>query len=310
MTPDVSVIIVSYNTRDLLRDCLVSLLAGRGLALEVFVVDNGSRDASDAMVEAEFPSVTLIRNPQNRGFAAANNVALPLTRGRHVLLLNPDTVVEPESVLGLASYLDGHPSAGMCGPLVLNSDGSFQSCGYRFPTLLSEVRQARNVGRLLRPLIGSEPPALAPNEAAPVEWIDGCCLMVRRAVVDQIGPLDEQYFLYAEELDWCFAARRHGWQIVANPDVRITHHRGQSSTQVSERSLALLVETRLRYYRKNNGLLTALVVSAVYAIGFAKQSRLEPQKNRAKLQGVTDWWRAMAGLSTSPPPRIGARSGA
>lgn len=291
--PDVSVVVVSYNTAALLADCLRALEASAGAVPEVFVVDNNSHDGSADMVARDFPWVRLVRNPDNRGFAAANNLAIPQARGRHLLLLNPDTVVEPTTVATLAQFLDAHPDVGITGPRVANADGSLQSCGYWYPTLLREVRLSKNVNRLVRRLVGQDRPDPDPTRSTEVDWVDGCCLMIRRAVVDRIGLLDEQYFLYAEELDWCRAARKAGWRIVTCPAARMVHLQGRSSEQVKASALALLVETRLRFYRKHDGLATAALVSVVYAFGCLKQWRAEPDKSRAKMNGVRYWWRAL-----------------
>ena len=287
---DVTVSVVSFNTRDLLRAALAAALASSGVSLEVIVVDNGSNDGSAEMVEREFPSVRLIRNPDNRGFAAANNLAIRRAAGRYILLLNPDTEVRPETIAVLAGYLDAHPRTGICGPRILFPDGSFQSCGYRFPTVLSEIRQSKNVNKALKAFVGPETFVADHPDAREVDWVDGACFMIRRKVVDQIGPLDEQYFLYAEELDWCFNARKAGWAIAAVPDTEMVHHLGQSSSQASDRSLGYFMDTRLRYYRKNRGLATALFVSLVYVAGCLKQMSRERQKSKVKLRAIRLWW--------------------
>jgi len=307
-TPDVTVSIVSFNTCDLLRSCLQSVSATAGVSCEVFVVDNGSSDGSTDMVAREFPDVQLIASPENRGFAAANNLAIERARGRYILLLNPDTIVFPGTIAAMAGFLDQHREAGICGPRILFPDGTFQSCGYNFPTPLTEVRMSKNVGKAIRAIVGDDPPP--PSGTVPYEcdWVDGACLMVRRAVIDQIGPLDEQYFLYTEELDWCCNARRAGWKVYALPQVEMLHHRGKSSEQVSDRSLALLVETKLRYFRKNHGPVTAVFVSLVNAAGFVKQMRRDPRKNRAKLRGVRQFWASLLSSPTKPRRRVGGQS--
>lgn len=304
--PEVTVSIVSFNTRDLLRACLRAVAATNGVCFEVVVVDNGSADGSADMVEAEFPAVKVIRNADNRGFAAANNLVVRRMRGRHLLLLNPDTEIRPDTLQVLAGYLDEHPGAGICGPRIVFPDGTFQSCGYRFPTLLAEIRQSKNVNRVIKTIAGPETFAAESPDIREVEWVDGACLMIRRAVIDRIGPLDEQYFLYAEELDWCFSARRAGWKVIAVPTTTIVHHLGRSTAQMSDRSLMLLVETRLRFYRKNRGLPTALAVSLVYAAGCLKQMRRDPHKSRVKLAAVRSWWRGLPGAppqAVAGPPR-------
>jgi GT2 family glycosyltransferase len=290
---DLSVIIVSLNTCKLLAACLGSVYASTGLDFEVFVVDNGSRDGSAEMVLRDFPLARVIRNPSNRGFAAANNVALDESGGRHVLLLNPDTLLQADTLRRLVEFLDAHPDAGICGPKVFFPDGRFQSCGYRFPTLLREIRQSRHIDRTLRWLVGEEPPLPCDGKPFEVDWVDGCCLAIKRAVIDQIGRLDEQYFLYAEELDWCFRARRAGWAVYALPNVAMIHYQGQSSSQMSDFSLTQLVETRLRYYRKNHGLGSAFLVSLVYVAGGLRQIRRSRSKQAVKLRATMRWWRSL-----------------
>ena len=238
MTPDVSVVIVSYNTRAMLDDCLRRVMDSRDVALEVFVVDNASSDGSADHVEASFPDVHVVRNPDNRGFAAANNAALRRARGRHLLLLNPDTLVEPGTIATLAHFLDARPKVGITGPKVMNRDGSLQSCGYWYPSLREEILLSRNVRKLGRLVLG-QPRDLPPcDRASDVDWVDGCCLLIRREVVERIGLLDEQYFLYAEELDWCRSARKDGWIITTCPDARMIHLQGQSTQQVKATALA------------------------------------------------------------------------
>lgn len=297
--PDVSVVVVSFNTRSLLEACLQALVSSEGVQLEVFVVDNASTDGSADMVARQFPAVTLVRSPANRGFAAANNLAIPRSRGRYVLLLNPDTVVQPRTVATLAAFLDAHAGVGITGPRVLNADGSLQSCGYWYPTLLREIRLSKHVNRILRAVLGDQPPDPDPTRPTAVDWVDGCCLMIRREVIGRIGLLDEQYFLYAEELDWCRSARKTGWHIVTCPTAEMTHLRGRSTDQVKEAALAGLVETRLRYYRKHDGLASAILVSFVYAAGCVRRWRAEPAKNRAKLAGIRHWWTALLRGSSS-----------
>jgi GT2 family glycosyltransferase len=312
MTPDVSVVIVSYNTRAMLDDCLRRVMDSRDVALEVFVVDNASSDGSADHVAATFPDVHVIRNPDNRGFAAANNVALGRARGRHLLLLNPDTLVEPGTIATLARVLDARPGVGITGPKVLNRDGSLQSCGYWYPSLREEILRSRNVRKLARLVLGEPRDQPAADRASDVDWVDGCCLLIRREVIQRIGLLDEQYFLYAEELDWCRSARKDGWIVTTCPDAHMVHLQGQSTQQVKAAALALLVETKLRYYRKQDGVATALIVGLVYALGCARRWTVEPEKSRAKLRGVTNWCRALAspGRRPSAVPRLASEADA
>lgn len=294
MTTDVSVVVVSYNTRDLLRECLRSVFASAAAVREVFVVDNASADGSPAMVAAEFPAATLIPLDRNLGFAGGNNVAIRRCRGDRILLLNPDATVAPDTIGTLCDVMDRWPRAAVVGPRILNPDGSLQSSGYRFPTLLREIRQSKRVDRLIAAVAGADPEPSPPVAETEVDWSDGACMLLRRAVVEAIGPLDEQYFLFNEEVDWCFNARKAGWSVVVAPQADVWHHRGQSSSNTGKGSLAtsLLVETRLRYYRKNHSLATALAAAAVLSLGFVKQ-RHNDRSAGAKLEGVARWRRSL-----------------
>lgn len=290
---DVTIPIVSLNTRALLHDCLTSVMKTTDVTFDVHVVDNGSLDGTCEMVAADFPEVRLTKTGANLGFAAANNYAIRAARARYVLLLNPDTVIKPDTIAQLVSYMDANQDVGICGPKVLFADGRFQSCGYAFPTLLSELRQSKNIGRVIRRAVGAEATPEVGSEPRDVDWVDGCCLLIRRETIAEIGMLDEQYFLYAEELDWCFQARQAGWRISVVPQVEMIHHQGQSSAQMSDFSLAHLIETRLRYYRKNHGLLTAAVTSVVYMAGCLKQRKRDQHKAQVKLQATMRWWRTL-----------------
>jgi GT2 family glycosyltransferase len=290
---DVTISIVSLNTRQLLADCLRSVMASKDLAFDVHVVDNGSSDGSATMVAVQFPEARLTESESNRGFAAANNCAIRRADSRYVLLLNPDTLVLPETIGQLVSFMDAHPGVGICGPKILFPDGRFQSCGYRFPTLMSEVRQSKNVHKVLRLLIGEESPLSVESAPFDVDWVDGACILIRREVIRVIGLLDEQFFLYAEELDWCFRARKAGWRVAAVPDVEMIHYQAQSSGQMSDVSLAHLVETRLRYYRKHHGVGIATVMSLVYAAGCLQQFTRDRRKARVKLRATMRWWRTL-----------------
>lgn len=293
LPPDVAVSIVSLNTRDLLAACLRSVISSTGVAYDVWVVDNGSSDGSPEMVALDFPMVHLVRSRVNRGFAAANNQAIRGAAARYVLLLNPDTVVQPDTMRRMTAFMDERQDVGICGPRILFPGGGFQSCGYRFPSPLAEIRQSRNIGKFLRPVFGENPPLRIEARPFDVDWVDGACLMIRHETIRHIGLLDEQYFLYAEELDWCFRARQAGWRICALPDVEMIHHQGQSSAQMSDFSLAHLVETRLRYYRKNHGLGVAMATSLVYLAGCLKQLNRNPHREVVKLRATLRWWRSV-----------------
>ncbi|MBI3976614.1 MAG: glycosyltransferase family 2 protein [Chloroflexi bacterium] len=274
--PDLSVVVVSYNVAPLLRDCLRSVLASRDVDFEVFVVDNCSGDGSAAMVRAEFPGVRLIESPRNGGYAYANNLALRQARGRFLLLLNPDTAVPPDGFRTLVDYLIAHPAVGAVGPKLVRADGSLDlACRRSFPT--PEVALYRMLG-LSRRFPRSRRFArynltyLDPEEEAEVDSLVGACMLVRREVVDQCGLLDEAFFLYGEDLDWCYRFKQRGWRVMYFPAVTVLHYKGESSRQASYRATRTFYRAMLIFYRKHyaptaGAFLNGAVVGAIYLRG-------------------------------------------
>ncbi|HOF89614.1 MAG TPA: glycosyltransferase family 2 protein [Armatimonadota bacterium] len=234
-----SISIVNWQTRDDLRRCLASLPGGAPQTpLEVFVVDNASTDGSAEMVAAEFPHVRLLRNPENRGFAHANNVALRQCAGEYLLLLNPDTRVHAGALDALVAGMEAHPEAGIGGAKLLNPDGSVQYSCRRFPTVATGLFRNGALGRLfpgnarVRDYLMTD---FDHASVAAVDWVSGAALCIRRAVLEQIGLLDESFFMYCEDVDWCYRAGRAGWKVLYFPDAVITHVIGRSSDQAVER---------------------------------------------------------------------------
>jgi hypothetical protein len=244
--PDLSIIIVSWNTRELLRGCLASLAATLPpLTAEIIVVDNASSDGTAAMVAADFPTVRLIVNPTNRGFAAANNQGLAVATGRDILYLNPDTAVLPGSIQQSLAYLHAHPGAGAVGVRLLNGDGSLQPSWRRFYSFWGTLLDNKLTARLLRRPQGSLLTGL-PAEPTAVDWLIGAFLLVRRAALASIGGgFDERFFVFGEEIDLQYRLRRAGWTIVFLPEPAIVHYGGQSSRQV--KVAATLYDYRGRY---------------------------------------------------------------
>lgn len=244
--PDLAVVIVNWNTRRLLLDCLATLpRATDGLAVETWVVDNGSSDDSVEVVRKQFPAVRVIANDKNLGFAAANNQAIRAGRSRHVLLLNSDTLPAPGSLSALVRFLDANPSVGIVGPRLLNGDGSVQLSYAAFPNLRSELL-GRNV-RERRPF------GTAAIEAYAVDWVGGACFLIRRAALETAGLLDEGYFMYAEEADWCYRVRASGWEVCYLPASEVVHLGGQSSRMASTLMKAELYKSKLRFFGKHYG---------------------------------------------------------
>ena len=225
LPPRASVILVNYNTRDLLLAAL-ERIAGPLLAADwqIIVVDNGSQDGSAAAVAARFPAVTLLASAENGGFAAGNNLGLHQARSDACILLNTDTIVTPETLQALTAYLLSQPDLGAVSPGLRTADGSPQAFAYGSrpsPLYLA----GRALRRLLRLGAMHDWGVTAPIE---VDWVSGACLAVRRAVYEEVGGLDERYFLYFEDVDWCTRIRRAGWRVVYNPAIQVTHLGGQS----------------------------------------------------------------------------------
>ncbi len=212
-TMDISVIIVSYNTADLTVACLESVFASQRISYEVFVVDNASKDRSAEIIREKFPEVRLIANETNRGFGTANNQALRECMGRHVVFLNPDTTVEPESLFTMAAFMDEHPKVGLAGPKVLNPDGTRQdSVSYRYP---GHRRGAADLGSL-------------PGSIA---CVLGACQIASASLLRELGGFDEDFFLYGEDQDLCLRIRKRGFEIGFIDDAVILHHGGQSERE-------------------------------------------------------------------------------
>ena len=228
-----SVVFLNYNTRDLTRQALSAVLAAaKGLEVEIFVVDNASADGSADMVAAEFPQVKLICNAANVGFAAGNNVALRQVAGEYALLINTDTIVRRDALHTMVEFLDAHPQAGACGCKILDPDGTLQLDSRRgFPTPLAAFCKMSGLSRLFpkHPLIARyHMTYLDPEQTAEVEVLSGSCMMVRKAAMDQVGLLDESYFMYGEDIDWCYRFHQAGWKIYYVPTTAIIHFRGES----------------------------------------------------------------------------------
>jgi hypothetical protein len=257
---DLSIVIVNWNTRDLLRDCLASLPAATaGLAVEILVVDNASRDGSTAMVRAEHPGTRLIESGANLGFARANNLALRDADpgAAAILLLNPDTVCPPGSLAQLRAFLIATPDAAAAGPLLVGADGRPRVSGGDFPAvrhhLLSCLDPQRRwlPGRLRRAGLGRIPGAGEPG--GPVDYVTGACLMLKREALATVGDLDERFFMYFEETDWCRRARAAGWRVYLRPGVRVVHLEGRAAEQASEFSLAQFQHSYRLFVAKHYG---------------------------------------------------------
>lgn len=251
---DLSIIIVNYNTRELLKACLRSVFAETdGLDFEVFVVDNSSSDGSAKMVKNLFPRVHLIQNSRNLGFAEANNQAILKSQGRYVLLLNPDTVILSKALAKLVWFMDIHPDAGAAGCMLLNPGGSIQYSMRNFPTFLNQLSECFFLHRLFPRVafFGEMVCDLERYEQTRiVDWVSGAALIVRKEAISQIGLLDESFFLYSEEKDWCYRAWQVGWKIYYYPEAQFIHHHGESGTDPN--LFSHLLRSRVKFFQNYN----------------------------------------------------------
>ncbi len=253
---DLSVVIVNWNTKDLLRGCLTSLYDSEGdFSFETVVVDNCSSDASAEMVREEFPQVHLIDSEINGGYAYANNQGLRCFQARYYLLLNPDTVLPPDALRRMLEFLDSHPEVGIAGPKLVMADGELDlACRRSFPTPENSFYKLFGLSRLFP---NSERfgrynlTYLDPDQVAEVDSVVGAFMMVRSEVVEEVGCLDEQYFMYAEDLDWALRAKRAGWKVYYYPEVTVLHYKRQSSQQSKDRSDYEFWRAMYVFYRKH-----------------------------------------------------------
>ena len=267
---DLSIIIVNWNTRDLLIHCLKSIeQIIKKLKVETFVVDNGSVDGCIELVRKKFPDLAVILNVENLGFAKANNQAIKLSKGEYLLLLNPDTKLKSGAVETLLSFMDSHPEVGIAGAQLLNGDGSKQNSIANFPSLATELLNKS----LLRLLFPKKYPGKERQYSEPIEVdsIIGACMMVRRKAIEQVGLLDEDYFLFFEETDWCYRMKKSGWKVYHVPQAEVIHFQGKSVEKEKERAKVEYYRSRYIFFKKNRGvfqwaiLLGGLMVKLIFS---------------------------------------------
>ncbi|MEO0557515.1 MAG: glycosyltransferase [Bacteroidota bacterium] len=337
---DVSVIIVTYNVREFLAQALDSVAdASRGLSVETFVVDNDSADGSAEMVRAQYPDVHLIANEENVGFATANNQAIRRAAGRYLLILNPDTLLQEDTLRELVAYMDAHPDTGATGCRILNPDGTFAPESRRaFPTPAVAFYRISGLGKLFpnSPRFGRYNLTFLPRDAdCEVDALSGSCMMVRRkAVLGQTdtepdghmsspeqhlsspqpaGLLDEDFFMYGEDLDWCYRIQQAGWRIRYTPSTQIVHYKGESTKKGDLRYVMLFYGAMLRFVEKHlahqpdvgffermasQALALALRAGIVVRAGFAALRRLGRHISTPLTDGGLAWG-ALAAVATA-----------
>jgi GT2 family glycosyltransferase len=302
---DLSIIIVSWNVRDMLADCLRSIEQYHGtLDIETIVIDSASSDGTVEMVKVAFPNVTLIPQTQNVGFVRGNNIGLAVATGRHLMLLNPDTQVHAHALQKLVSLLDEQSDVGIVGPHTLNPDGSHQSTRRRFPSILTGMFESTWLQRIV-PLNSFYVRDLPDAGTFDVDWVQGSALMTRREVYVQIGGLDELYVMYFEELDFCKRAKKSGWRVLYVGDAYITHHGGGSTDQVQTQKHVHFQTSKLRYFRKFHGLPVSLLIRLVLIANYGFQVLIEgaklmrghkPELRRERIKSYAAVLRALMGL--------------
>lgn len=254
---DVSIVIVNWNTRDILRNCLRSIYEQAGeVNFEVVVIDNGSTDGSVQMVKNDFQQVILIENSRNRGFAAANNQGMKISRGRYVLLLNSDTLVLEQAVAKMVYFADKHPEAAVFGCRILNPDRTLQRTCFMFPSIINLLLSSTYLYKLFprNRFFGRERMTWWDRQdMKEVDVVTGCFMLVRRKAIEQVGMMDEQFFMYGEETDWCYQFHKAGWKVMFTPEAEIIHLGGVSSGQVKLEMLLQLWGSILLFFKKNEG---------------------------------------------------------
>ena len=286
---DMSIVLVCWNNKAYLDPCLQSLYEG-GLksSFDVIVVDNGSKDGSQQMLAEKYPQVKLIQNEGNVGLGKASNQGIEATDGRYVLLLNNDTLVNGPSLDMLVEFLDAHPEAGAVAGKLLNPDGSFQSGFAPFSTLLEEFLIATHIGELLWPGYPSHGDS---NEIKTTGWLSSACLLLRRSALDQVGLLDESYFIYGDEADLQYRLNKTGWKVYFLPLSTIIHFGGRSMDRWKRRKM--VYRGKMLFYKKNYGFLSTLALRAlffmmsffkllVWCVGFFVPSRNDQAKKELR----------------------------
>lgn len=296
---DLSIVIVNWNVRELLQRCLDSILdraspmadtpgawwfgldRQKTLSGEILVVDSASTDGSASMVRQSFAGVRLISSPTNLGYTGGNNLGMAESRGRYVLLLNPDTELLGDALAAMVLYMEGNPKVGALGPQLVWPDGRVQSSRRRFPSLYTafvesplpqelfpdhaELRRYRMLDR-------------ADDATGEVDWVTGACILIRRQVFEQVGMLDNGYFMYSEELDWQKRIRTAGWAVVYLHSAQVVHHGGSSSKQVSALTHERFGRSKVRYFRKHHGRLAGEMVRWWLLVNYALEWAIESVK--------------------------------
>lgn len=283
---DVAVVVVAHDSgADLVR-CVESLERATDGPVETVVVDHASRDGSIEALLQRFPATRLVRTGDNPGFAAGCNRGIEVTGQPLVLLLNPDAALRPGALASMTDYLERHPDVGILGPRLLHPDGSLQTSAYRAPGLLTETaritriadlvpRQVVRRSAVLRRLLPATGHFDPHDRTRDVEMVTGACMLVRRQLLQELGGLDEGYFLYYEEIDLCLRAREHGWRIVHLPAAKAAHRIGGSTRRAARLAWAARHLSRVRFHRLHGGAFRSALICGLVAVALSGRLVLE-----------------------------------
>ncbi|MEW6089015.1 MAG: glycosyltransferase family 2 protein [bacterium] len=270
-----SIIIVNWNTGNLLRNCLRSIYENYGPAdFEVIVVDNDSKDGSPRMVGKDFPEIKLIKNKENMGFSKANNQAIEICRGDYVLILNPDIIIKKNAIENMLEFLNVNNDAGAAGAKFLNPDGSVQKAGYyrRSPSIIQILLFYTILNRIFRHFPGICSRYWENDDMDnrhEVDQIPGACVLVKREVLEKTGGFDEDYFIWYEDVDWCFRIKRAGWKLYYCHDAEMVHYGGQSFINVnSGEKIILFYAGLLKYFQKNHSKTDYFLARSIITVNF------------------------------------------
>ncbi len=294
---DLSVVIVNWNTRQMVLDCIGSIYQTAGESrVQVILVDNASEDGSVEAVRQRFPSVVIVENRENLGFARGNNVGIALAEGRYVCLVNSDVVILDDCLQILTTYMDAHPDVGIIGPKLLWKDRTVQWSCRKFPSLWNTFCPAVGLTQLFGGvsfLSGEHMGYFRHDSIRAVDVLVGAFLMVRREALEQVGSMDESFFMYSEEVDWCRRFRDAGWKIFFHPEARVIHYGGGSSSKAPTRFYREYCLSTLRYWQKHHAGPAAFGFRVLFLLRHALRWPL-----RGLLYGGTFFpaWRAKRGL--------------
>lgn len=268
--PHISIIIINWNTRDILLECLKSIDAERsGPSTEVILVDNGSEDRSVEAVRERFPAVRIIENGENLGFAKANNIGIGCARGRYLCFVNSDVLLRPACMGTLFSFAESNPAIGLIGPRILYPNLSLQNSCRRFPSLWTSFVKTFALDHVFQKsslFSGEHMEYFSHDQTIDTDYVAGCFMMVRREAIDSVGPMDERFFIYSEEVDWCKRMWAKGWRVTFYPKAEVIHHHGSSSSRETGRFDLERQKALLAYWKKHHGWIAQAVNIALVGL--------------------------------------------